>query len=60
MATGALSFVPIWFIGAGVNLWIGVRKTGYSVREEAPIFLLIFAVPAVVAAVIWWKLKAGV
>jgi hypothetical protein len=60
MATSALAFLPIWFIGAGINLWIGVSRAGYSVREETPIFLLVFAVPAVVAAVIWWKLKAGV
>lgn len=59
MATGSLAFVPIWFIGAGINLWIGVNKAGYSVREEAPIFLLVFAVPAVVATIFWWKLKAG-
>ena len=60
MATGALAFVPIWFIGAGINLWIEVSKAGYTVQEEAPIFLLVFAVPAVAATIVWWKLKAGV
>jgi hypothetical protein len=60
IATAALAFVAIWFIGAGINLWIGVSKAGYSVQEEAPIFLLVFAVPAVVAAIVWWKLRAGV
>jgi hypothetical protein len=60
IATAALAFVAIWFIGAGINLWIGVSKAGYSVQEEAPIFLLVFAVPAVVAAIVWWKLRAAV
>jgi hypothetical protein len=60
MATAALAFLPIWLIGAGINLWIGVSKAGYSVREEAPIFLLVFAVPAVVGIILWWLLKAGV
>jgi hypothetical protein len=48
MAPAVPAFLPIWLIGAGVNLWIGVSKAGYSVREEAPIFLLVFAVPAAV------------
>jgi hypothetical protein len=60
MATAALAFLPMWLIGAGINLWIGVSKAGYSVREEAPIFLLVFAVPAVAGIILWWLLKAGV
>ena len=58
LAKAALAFLPLWFIGAGINMWIGVAKAGYSVREELPIFLAIFAVPAVVALVVWWKCKA--
>jgi hypothetical protein len=45
----------VWFIGAGINMAVGVVKAGYSVAEELPIFLLVFAVPAVVAALLWWK-----
>jgi hypothetical protein len=55
MVTGALAFIPLWLIGAGVNMWIGVSRAGYSVADEAPIFLGIFGVPAAVAALIWWK-----
>jgi len=51
-ASGARLFIPLWLVGAGINLWIGVTRAGYSVAEEAPIFLLVFAVPAVVALVL--------
>ena len=54
MAKGALYFLPVWFIAAAVNMWMGVVKAGYSVAEEAPIFALIFAVPAAVALFAWW------
>jgi len=47
-------FIPVWLALAGVNMWVGVGK-GYSVAEELPIFLLIFALPAAAAAFIWWK-----
>ena len=51
----ALYFLPVWLAGAGINLWFGVSKAGYSLREEAPIFLLIFAIPSAVALLLWWK-----
>jgi hypothetical protein len=54
----ALYFLPVWLAGAAINLWIGVAKAGYSVRDEAPIFLLIFAIPSAVALLVWWKLPA--
>lgn len=59
MATAARWFIPVWLIGAGINLWVGVAKAGYSVAEEAPIFLLVFAVPAAVAAIAAWVLARG-
>ena len=52
----ALYFLPAWLAAAGVNLWFGVAKAGYSLRDEAPIFLLIFAVPSALALLAWWKL----
>jgi hypothetical protein len=55
LAWGAKAFIPLWLLLAAVNLWIGVSRGGYSVAEEAPIFVLIFAVPAVFAALAWWK-----
>jgi len=57
VATGAKVFIPIWLVVAAVNMWLGVSRAGYSVGEELPIFLLIFALPAVVAGVTWWKLS---
>ena len=53
--TGAKLFIPLWLVGAFVNMWIGTTH-GYSWGEEAPIFLGIFALPAVVAGLLWWKL----
>jgi hypothetical protein len=53
---GTIVFVVLWFIAAGVNMWIGVAKAGYSFMEELPIFLVIFLVPAAVAVAVKWKL----
>ena len=49
-------FVPIWLIVSVANLWVGVTKAGYSVREELPILLVVFAVPAVAAGIAIWRL----
>ena len=50
-----IAYVGLWLIIAGVNMWVGVAKAGYSVSEELPIFLLIFSVPAAVAILLKWK-----
>ena len=55
MVTAAKIFLPVWLAAAAVNMWLGVATAGYSVREELPIFLLIFAVPAAAAGFAWWK-----
>ena len=47
-------FVPLWFVAAGINMWVGVARAGYSVADEAPIFLVVFAVPTAVALAAWW------
>lgn len=57
MATAARWFIPVWLIGAGINMWIGVAKAGYSVAEEAPVFLVVFAVPAAIAMLVVWTLS---
>lgn len=54
-ALAAKIFIPVWLLVAACNMWMGVARAGYSVAEELPIFLLIFAVPAAVAALVWWK-----
>jgi hypothetical protein len=56
LPTAAVIFLPLWLVGAGVNMAIGVRKAGYTVAEEAPVFLLVFGVPALVALVLRWRL----
>lgn len=55
MVNAAKVFIPVWLILALLNMWIGVARAGYSVREEFPIFLVIFAIPAVAAAFLWRK-----
>lgn len=59
LATAAKYFIPIWLAAAAINMWVGVARAGYSVADEAPIFLLVFAVPAAAAFTIWWKLAGG-
>jgi hypothetical protein len=53
----ALIFLPLWAIGAGLNMYLGVKRAGYSVADEAPIFLLVFAAPAAVALGAWFKYR---
>ncbi|GAB2462522.1 MAG: hypothetical protein ACN6O3_22060 [Comamonas sp.] len=60
VALGAKWFVPAWLAVALANMWVGVTHAGYSVREELPILLIVFAVPAVVAAALAaWLLSRG-
>jgi hypothetical protein len=59
LARAALVFVALWFVGAGINMWLGVSKAGYSVAEEAPIFFVVFLIPAAVALFVWWRYSRG-
>lgn len=59
MAFAAKAFVPVWLLVALANMWIGVIHAGYTLRQELPILLLVFAVPAMVAAVVAWQLSRG-
>jgi hypothetical protein len=56
MATGALFFIPIWLAASLLNMWAGISKNNYSPKEEFPIFLLVFSIPAGIAYLIWWKI----
>ena len=51
-----VAFGAFWLAVTGFNMWVGVNRAGYSVAEEMPIFLLLFALPVVVAVVLRWKL----
>jgi hypothetical protein len=57
MALAAKLFVPAWAVVALVNMWVGVSHAGYTVRQEAPILVLVFLLPAVVAGIVAWQLS---
>jgi hypothetical protein len=50
-----LAFAAVWFAVAGLNMWLGIARAGYSFAEELPIFLLIFGAPAALAGLIKWQ-----
>lgn len=53
----ALYFVFAWFVAAGINMYVGVAKAGYSVADELPMFLIVFGVPAASALILRWRLS---
>lgn len=55
-AMAAKLFVPAWLAIALVNMWVGVTKAGYSVREELPILAVVFLVPVALAALVVWRI----
>jgi hypothetical protein len=55
-ARAALYFLPLWLLGSGLNMFLGVRSAGYGVAEELPVLFIVFAIPAITAGIIWWKL----
>lgn len=56
LALASKIFIPVWLAVAIANMWIGVAKAGYSVREEFPILLLVFSAPVAVAALLIWRM----
>jgi hypothetical protein len=59
LALATKAFIPVWFAVCVANLWVGVSKAGYTVREELPILLVVFAVPAAAALLVWWRAARG-
>jgi hypothetical protein len=55
LAQSALVFIPLGLIGAAINMWLGVSKAGYSVKEEIPYFLIVFLIPTAFALYVWWR-----
>jgi hypothetical protein len=47
-----IAYVALWLIIAGLNMWVGIAKAGYSVSDELPIFLLVFGVPTALAIIL--------
>ncbi|NWJ25888.1 hypothetical protein [Rhizobium sp. RM] len=56
IVTGAKWFVPVWLVMSLANMTVGVTKAGYTIAQELPILLVVFAVPAVLAAGLIWQL----
>jgi hypothetical protein len=52
----SLYFLPVWLLAAAANLLIGVKSAGYSVADELPVLLIVFAIPAAAAFLAWWRL----
>lgn len=48
-------FLLVWFALAAGNMAVGVLEEGYGFAEELPIFLLIFAIPGIPAAAVWYS-----
>ena len=48
-------FLVLWLIATLINMCVGVSKAGYSIKDEAPVALLVFAVPAIISILIWWR-----
>ena len=57
MALAAKLFMPAWAAVALLNMWVGVAHAGYTVRQEAPILVLVFLLPAIVAGLVAWQLS---
>jgi hypothetical protein len=55
LATAAKAFIPVWLAVSAANLWVGVNKAGYTVTQELPILAIVFAVPAIIAAIAVWQ-----
>ena len=53
-------FIPLWFAVSVINLIAGITRAGYSFLQEAPILLVVFGVPALVASLIWWRFGRSV
>jgi hypothetical protein len=59
IADAAKYFIPLWLVAALINMWVGVSRAGYTVAQETPILLIVFAIPAAVALFIWWRFSRG-
>ena len=57
LAMAAKVFVPVWLLVSAVNLWVGVTRAGYTLREELPILVVVFAVPAALAGLAAWHVS---
>lgn len=54
LAMGLKAFFGIWLVVAFANMYIGTTH-GYTWGQEFPIFLAVFAVPAIAAGIVLWR-----
>lgn len=59
MAAATLAFLPNLVDRRQHQSVDRSQQSGYSVKDEAPIFLIVLGVPAAVAFLLWWRLKSG-
>ncbi|WP_207490322.1 hypothetical protein [Brucella pituitosa] len=59
VTAAAKLFIPVWFVIALTNMWIGVNRAGYTVAQELPILLGVFTVPVIVSAITIWQLSGA-
>lgn len=57
MIAAAQAFIPTWLAAAACNMWVGVKRAGYTVAQEFPIFLVISGIPVAMALFAWWRLS---
>ena len=48
------AFIALWAVLTLFNLWVGVSRAGYSLAEEAPVFLFLFGLPTVACLALGW------
>jgi hypothetical protein len=57
LAKGAIAFLPLWLLGSGVNMYLGVKNAGYAVAAELPVAGGVFGGPALIALGLRGKLR---
>lgn len=56
LAKAVLIFIPLWFVIAAINMWVGINHADYTFVQELPLFLLTFGVPAAASLLTWRRL----
>lgn len=56
IALGVRWFIPVWGVVAQINMWVGVSKAGYTVMQELPILVVVFAIPTAIAMIVSWQI----
>jgi len=57
VAAVARWFIPLWFLGAAINMYVGISHAGYTFLEELPMFFVVFGVPSLAAGLLWWRTR---